>query len=224
MSRNVDSTDVCKYEKSAKELSVICQSNNCVRAAAQIIDKIDFSVDPCDDFYQFSCGNYVKTKPVPDDRLSRNILQEIQDQMYVDMKTLFEEENKNDSIAIRKAKQFYNSCMREPTSEDEVAAGELIADLIQSSGGRWCLLESMLDNNKACQTDRRFDLEKRLADAFMNQIPSLFNMYIASPDDKNDTKYALHVSPMEKVTFVLRTLGSFTFSITLIWETIYSFN
>lgn len=114
--------------------------------------------------------------------------------MYVDMKTLFEQEIRNDSIAVTKAKQFYSSCMKEPTQEDERTAAELIAHLIQRSGGQWCLLESMLGNNNACPDDRRFDLEKRLSDAFMNQIPSLFNMYIAAPDDKNDTTYALHVS------------------------------
>ena len=112
------------------------------------------------------------------------------------MKNILEEDDRNNSVAVSKAKRFYGSCMKESTEEDEVTAANLIINLISESGGPWCLLETLLGNN-ACR-DRRFDLEKRLADAFMNQIPSLFNMYIASPEDKNDTKYALHVSRSEK--------------------------
>lgn len=189
-------TDVVKFQSISKRLDKMCQTSNCIRASAQIIDKMDTSVDPCNDFYEFSCGNYVRTKSVPHDRLSRNILQEIQDQIYIDMKNLLEEEDRNNSAAVSKAKLFYGSCMRESTEEDEVTATNLIINLIQESGGPWCLLQSLLGND-ACR-DTSFDLEKRLADAFMNQIPSLFNMYIASPDDKNDTKYALHVSPLRK--------------------------
>jgi hypothetical protein len=109
------------------------------------------------------------------------------------MKNLLEEEDRNNSAAVTRAKQFYASCMRESTEEDEVTATHLIIDLIQESGGPWCLLESLVGSD-ACRGKNSFDLEKRMAAAFMNQIPSLFNMYIAAPDADNDTKYALHVS------------------------------
>lgn len=163
---------------------------------------MDLTVDPCEDFYQFSCGNYMKKQTVPDDRSSRNVLQEIQDQMYVEMKNLLESEEGSDSeqkeknVVVKKAKDFYASCMRESTEEDEVTVTNLIINLIENSGGKWCAFQSMLlgeTGDDDCR-DRRFDVEKRLADAFMNQIPSIFNMYVASPEDRNNTTYALHVS------------------------------
>ena len=188
--------DVVKFEEAYWRLSSICQSGSCVRAAALIIDKMDVSVDPCEDFYQFACGNYVRSKAVPHDRLSRNILQEIQDEIYIDMKSMLEQESKNDSLVVQAAKKFYASCMRESEEEDDATAAALILETVNESGGPWCLLEAMMGAS-GCQ-DRDVNLEQRLASAFMNQIPSLFNMFIASPDEKNDTKYALHVSQSGK--------------------------
>ena len=46
----------------------------CVEAAADVLSKIDLSVDPCEDFYQFACGNYIKNSLIPDDKVDFNFL------------------------------------------------------------------------------------------------------------------------------------------------------
>jgi len=33
-----------------------------------VIRSIDYSVDPCDNFYDFACGTWMKTHVIPEDR------------------------------------------------------------------------------------------------------------------------------------------------------------
>ena len=48
-----------------------CLSSVCVNSASDIMKRIDLSVDPCVDFYKYSCGGMDnKLNPIPDDKSS----------------------------------------------------------------------------------------------------------------------------------------------------------
>lgn len=38
----------------------------CVTVASAIINSMDRNVNPCDDFYEYACGGWVETNPLPD--------------------------------------------------------------------------------------------------------------------------------------------------------------
>lgn len=46
----------------------ICTSKSCIKAANLILKNLDESVDPCDNFYKFSCGMFGNTHRIPDDQ------------------------------------------------------------------------------------------------------------------------------------------------------------
>lgn len=58
-----------------------CLTPGCVTAASAIINAMDTSVDPCQDFYRFSCGNWVDNQVIPDDRTSVSIFSILQDDL-----------------------------------------------------------------------------------------------------------------------------------------------
>ena len=44
---------------------LICMTPSCVEAAAFILQNIDTNIDPCTDFYNFTCGNWAMRNIVP---------------------------------------------------------------------------------------------------------------------------------------------------------------
>ena len=48
----------------------MCLTKGCVKAAADLIQWMDDTVDPCSDFYDFACGGFIRETVIPDHKTS----------------------------------------------------------------------------------------------------------------------------------------------------------
>ena len=73
---------------------------------------MDNTVDPCEDFYRFSCGSYLKNTFIPDDKTSVSQFNIIDDELKTKLRRVIEEPSEEHEIEpIRKSKDIYKSCM-----------------------------------------------------------------------------------------------------------------
>jgi neprilysin len=77
---------------------------------------MDPNVDPCEDFYDFACGNFVKETQIPADKTQVNAFSAIQDKLQEQLRTTFEEPvADNEPAPFKLVKRLYKACMN--TSE-----------------------------------------------------------------------------------------------------------
>jgi endothelin-converting enzyme/putative endopeptidase len=75
---------------------------------------MDTSVDPCVNFYQYSCGNYLKQTPIPADESSYGQFNELSDQNLLVLKTILEKAAAGGNARTaneQKIGDYYATCM-----------------------------------------------------------------------------------------------------------------
>ena len=55
-------------------------------SAANIRSKMDPSVNPCDDFYAFACGSWMRTTVIPEDEGNTGTLFKVDDDVFIKLK------------------------------------------------------------------------------------------------------------------------------------------
>ncbi|KAK9520455.1 hypothetical protein VZT92_020340 [Zoarces viviparus] len=117
-----------------------CQRKRSLLRAARFVQaNIDPTIQPCQDFYSFACGGWLRRHGIPDDKLSYGIITAIGEHNEEKLQRLLLEpiRRRGADSAERKVKEFYRSCVS--IQEIDKLGSDPMTEVIDSCGG-WDLV------------------------------------------------------------------------------------
>ncbi|XP_070461072.1 membrane metallo-endopeptidase-like 1 isoform X2 [Equus przewalskii] len=172
--------------KGPKDLDEICTTPGCVMAAARIIQNMDASKEPCDDFYEYACGGWLRRHVIPETNSRYSVFDILRDELEVILKAVLENSNGKDRPAVRKAKILYRSCMNESVIEDR--GSKPLLDILEVVGGWPVAMDKWNDT-----VGPRWELEQQLAvmnTQFNRRV--LIDLFIWN-DDQNSSRHIIYI-------------------------------
>jgi putative endopeptidase len=99
------------------------------------VTAIDKTAEPCVDFYQYACGNWMKNNPIPPDKSRWGRFDELAEQNLYILRDILNQAQApgQHSASEKKVADFYASCMDESTIENKGTA-PLAPDLARIDG------------------------------------------------------------------------------------------
>uniref|UniRef100_A0A8C5L0I7 Membrane metallo-endopeptidase-like 1 n=1 Tax=Jaculus jaculus TaxID=51337 RepID=A0A8C5L0I7_JACJA len=171
---------------SQEERTVVKRGSLYLPSAARILQNMDPSQKPCDDFYQFACGGWLRRHVIPETSSRYSIFDILRDELEVILKGMLENSTTKDRPAVEKAKLLYRSCMKESVIEKRDS--QPLLNILEVVGGWPVAMDKW--NETIGPT---WELERQLAvmNAQFNRRV-LIDLFIWN-DDQNSSRHIIYI-------------------------------
>lgn len=168
----------------------ICENQGCVAAAYNILNHVDERVDPCEDFYGYACGNWVRRSFTPPGSSKWTAFHQVSDNNLMILKKVFEQTHLGENetaVMFAKVKDYFSACMNKSIVESR--GSEPLRNLIQFVGS-WAMNDNVSD--AGAWSPESWNFEQALSKIHKLKSMPLFYMFV-SADDRNSSQNIIQV-------------------------------
>lgn len=168
-----------------KGKDAVCITADCTQSASRLIENMDPTVNPCENFYQYACGGWLKKNIIPETSSRYSTFDILRDELEVVLKGVMERKENQTSSALNKAKILYKSCTNESLIEQR--GGKPLLTMLPDVF-EWPIATDDWDNTYGINWTAE-DAIARLNEKYGKQV--LISFFIGT-DDKDSNAHIIH--------------------------------
>ncbi|KAF1474152.1 Neprilysin, partial [Pygoscelis antarcticus] len=163
----------------------LCLDLSCI-TAARILENMDITAEPCNDFYQYACGGWLKRNIIPETSSRYSNFDILRDELEVILKDVLNTQGNNDITAVQKAKTLYRSCINETTIDSR--GGRPLISLLPNVSD-WPVATTNWDTSYGTA----WTAETAIAQLNSRYGKKVLINFFVGTDDKNSTAHIIHI-------------------------------
>lgn len=167
-------------------LERLCLTQECIAESAVVLRQMDQTADPCDDFYEFACGTFLRNTVIPDDKTTVTAFSVIENELKDQLRVIVQEESQSGEIEpFQNVKRLYRACMN--TDLIDAQGSTAVRNAIDNMGG-WPVLETNWDPTNQWTWQRSVQLSREYGYSVSN-----FMSVSVSTDNKNSSRRVIKI-------------------------------